>query len=101
MARFYRPKLEQELGNGWAEGVHPDDLRRCLDICTKSFEGMLPFQMDYRLRRFNGEYGWVLDHGVPRWGPKGEFLGYIGSCVDITDRKRAQDELQQAFAEIT
>ncbi|MBI3654765.1 MAG: PAS domain S-box protein [Acidobacteria bacterium] len=84
--------LEQEIGNGWAEGVHPDDLKRCLEIYSTFFEAREPFSMDYRLRRYDGEYRWVLDKGVPRFSEAGVFEGYIGSCMDITDRKQVEGE---------
>ena len=67
--------MEQEVGNGWAEGVHPDDFDRCLQIYTTSFAARERFSMEYRLRRHDGEYRWVLDHGVPRFTPDGTFLG--------------------------
>ncbi|NJR72620.1 MAG: PAS domain-containing protein [Scytonema sp. CRU_2_7] len=86
--------LEQELGNGWAEGVHPDDLQRCLEIYTNSFDKRQEFQMEYRLRRFDGEYRWILDIGVLRLTSEGEFLGYIGSCIDIEDRKLSEEQIQ-------
>lgn len=86
--------IEQELGNGWAEGVHPDDLQRCLDIYTSSFDAREPFSMDYRLRRFDGQYRWVLDNGIPFYAPDGTFTGYIGSCVDITERRSLEQQLQ-------
>lgn len=82
--------LEQEQGNGWAEGVHADDLQHCLDTYISSFDAHLPFTMEYRLRRYDGEYRWLLDTGVPRFADDGSFLGYIGSCIDITDNKEAQ-----------
>jgi two-component system CheB/CheR fusion protein len=78
--------MEQELGNGWAEGVHPDDLDRCLTIYTGSFEQMKPFSMEYRLRRYDGVYRLILDEGRPRFRPDGSFVGYIGVCLDITDK---------------
>ncbi|MBE9037946.1 ATP-binding protein [aff. Roholtiella sp. LEGE 12411] len=87
--------LEQEMGNGWAESVHPDDLQRCLDTYTNAFDARQHFEMEYRLRRFDGEYRWLFDTGVPRFAPTGEFLGYIGSCVDISDRKQAEANIQQ------
>ena len=87
---------EQEHGNGWAEGVHPDDFQFCLHTYVQAFETRQKFEMEYRLRRFDGEYRWLLDTGVPRFDPNGEFLGYIGSCIDISDRKLAEVELAKA-----
>ena len=88
--------MEQELGNGWAEGVHPDDLDRCLATYSSSFEARRSFQMEYRLRRVNGEYRWLLDNGVPRFAQDSVFEGYIGSCIDITERKH-EEELSEAL----
>jgi PAS domain S-box-containing protein len=85
--------LEAELGNGWADGVHPDDLPRCLRTYTDSFERREPFRMQYRLRRYDGEYRWVLDTGIPRFTEGKQFTGYIGSCIDVTDRKAAEETL--------
>lgn len=82
--------LEQEYGNGWAEGVHPDDLERCLSIYTGCFDKRVPFKMEYRLRRYDGQYRWLLDNGVPRYTESGEFAGYIGSCIDIQEMKEAE-----------
>jgi PAS domain S-box-containing protein len=86
--------LEQELGNGWAEGVYREDFDRCLEIYVNSFDVRQPFTMEYRLRRSDGEYRWVLDIGTPRFAPDGTFLGYIGSCIDITERKQAQERFR-------
>ena len=86
--------MEQELGNGWAEGVHADDLERCLEVYETSFNARQPFTMEYRLRRNDGEYRWVLDSGTPRFAEDCAFLGYIGSCIDITARKQAELENQ-------
>ena len=96
--RFTGKTLEQESGNGWAEGIHPDDIQTCLDVYFGAFDQRQPFEMDYRLLRFDGEYRWFLDSGRPRFDARGEFLGYIGSCVDITDRKLAEVELLSARA---
>jgi PAS domain S-box-containing protein len=85
--------MEQELGNGWVEGVHPDDFQFCLDVYTTSFDMHQSFEMEYRLRRFDGEYHWMLDTGIPRFGADGEFLGYIGTCTDISDRKAVEQEI--------
>ncbi|GBO52822.1 circadian input kinase A [Pseudanabaena sp. lw0831] len=93
--------MEQEFGNGWAEGVHPDDLQFCLDVYTTSFEMRQSFEMEYRLRRFDGEYRWLLDTGIPRFDADGEFLGYIGSCTDISDRKQQEEELRNLSTRLT
>ena len=86
--------LEQELGHGWSEGVHHQDLDRCLEVYTQSFDARQPFTMEYRLRRIDGEYGWVLDNGMPRFAADETFLGYIGSCIDVTELKEAQDRFR-------
>ena len=85
--------LEAELGNGWAEGVHPEDLQRCMETYTDAFEHRQRFTMEYRLRRHDGEFRWVLDIGVPRFNAGGSFAGYIGSAIDVTDRKEAEQAL--------
>jgi len=92
--------LDQELGYGWAEGLHPDDYQRCLEIYISSFHQRQPFSIDYRLRRADGEYRWVYDNGVPRWTPDRVFAGYIGSCIDITERKQAE-ERRRALVEVS
>ncbi len=85
--------LEAELGNGWVDGVHKEDLNRCLETYLGAFDQRQSFEMEYRVRRNDGEYRWILDIGVPRFNPDGCFAGYIGSCLDITDRKLAEDAL--------
>ena len=88
--------LEQEYGNGWAEGVHPDDFDHCLNIYVTSFDKKVPFEMEYRMKRADGEYRWILDLGTPNYNSVGEFVGYIGHCFDITDRKKVQKDLIEA-----
>ena len=90
---FTGRRLEDELGNGWADAVHPEDLGRCLDTYTQHFDRRRSFRMEYRLRRHDGEYRWVLDTGVPRFNADGSFAGYIGSCVDVTERREADEAL--------
>jgi PAS domain S-box-containing protein len=90
--------LEQEHGEGWAEGVHAGDRDRCVDIYISHFDRRLPFRMEYRLRRADGEYRWILDTGVPRFAADGAFLGYIGSCIDINAIKRAEAGLTDKVA---
>lgn len=86
--------LSQEVGEGWLEGVHPDDLQTRLQTYVSAFEARREFTMEYRLRRFDGQYRWLVDHGVPRYDEDGCFHGYIGSCMDITDRHEMEDQVQ-------
>lgn len=88
--------LEQEFGDGWSEGVQSEDRPYCLNTYTHTFDARQPFILEYRLRRADGEYRWVLDNGIPRYTPSGEFAGYIGSCIDITERKRMEGQLRIA-----
>jgi PAS domain S-box-containing protein len=89
---FTGRNLEQELGAGWAQGVHTDDLVPTFEAFRAAFEARRDFSIEYRLRRADGEYRTVLCRGVPRFAPDGSFVGYIGSDVDITDLRRAQEE---------
>lgn len=88
---------EAEMDNDWLANVHPDDQKSCENIYLSSFNRHSPFQMEYRMRRYDGEYCWFFNVGIPRYDRSGEFLGYIGSCTDISDRKIAENKLQQQF----
>jgi PAS domain S-box-containing protein len=92
---FTGRSMKHELGDGWASGVHPEDLERCLGIYSGAFEARADFEMEYRLKRFDGKYRWIVDIGVPRFEANGVFCGYIGSCVDITDRKLTAESLEE------
>lgn len=91
--------LEQELGYGWSEGVHPEDLEYCLDTYRRQFDGHQPFESEYRLRHHSGEYRWVLDRGMPRFAADGTFLGYMGACVDIHDKKETETRIKRILRE--
>ena len=88
--------MEQELGDGWAEGVHPGDFDRCLKIFSESFDRREIFEMQYRLMRRDAVYRWIFDRGAPWFGPSGEFGGYIGSCIDVTEKVEAEQALLAA-----
>jgi PAS domain S-box-containing protein len=90
---FTGRSIASQLGDGWAEGVHAEDLPKCMDTYTQAFDRREEFRMEYRLRRHDGEYRWVLDIGVPRFDQERVFVGYIGTCVDLTDRKLAEAAL--------
>jgi len=92
--------LAQELGHGWTDGVHRDDLAHCLEIYGSAFDTRQPFTMEYRLRRRDGEYRWILNSGTARTDVNGVFLGCIGSCVDITERRQAELDYQVQSTEL-
>jgi PAS domain S-box-containing protein len=89
--------LEEALGEGWARCLHPEDLARWLDACVPAFDARQPFEIEYRLRRKDGAYRWVLDRAAPSFSGDGVFLGYAGSCVEIEDYKRAEQSLSRAL----
>jgi PAS domain S-box-containing protein len=93
---FVGRTMEQEIGNGWAENVHPNDLEERLDIYYREFDARLSFTMWYRMRRHDGEYRWVLDNGIPLFGSGGTFAGYVGTCIDVTMHKRVEESLREA-----
>lgn len=92
--RFTGRTLEQEVGNGWLEQVHPDDRDPRIQTYDTAFKHHRGFEMEYRLRRHDGQYRWILDTGTPRFTPNGQFQGFIGSCIDFTHRKLAEDRLR-------
>lgn len=99
--------LEQELGNGWLEGVHPDDMAQCMDIYCTAFDKRVPFDMEYRMKHHTGEYKWIRDLGSPIYNSTGAFVGYIGHCFDMTERKKnelvqqIQMKIAQSIQEVT
>ncbi len=93
--KFTGRSLEEEQGNGWVEGVHTDDLERCIAIYEQHFDQRQAFSMDYRLRRHDGEYRWIRDNGTPRYDSDGGFVGYLGHCLDIHDRVEAEQSLRK------
>jgi PAS domain S-box-containing protein len=97
---FTGRSIEQEIGNGWLEGVHPDDRSGFEQRYQAAFEARQSFETEYRLRRSDGEYRDLLDRGVPRFLGDGEFAGYIGSCIDITARKQAEVSLAARAKEL-
>ncbi|PYJ12242.1 MAG: histidine kinase, partial [Verrucomicrobia bacterium] len=91
---------DEEMGEGWLKGVHPEDVAHCLEVCGGAFAKREPFTVEYRLRRHDGEYRWLLDTGTPRFDAEGVFLGYIGSCIDIGERKQAELDHQLQNTEL-
>src|SRR5262249_52189928 len=83
--------MEQELGNGWTENIHADDYDGCQKTYATAFDARQPFSMEYRLKRHDGEFRWLLDNGAPIYGADGAFSGIIGSCIDITERRAAEE----------
>ncbi len=86
--------MKEELGNGWTDDIHPADAERCLRTYTDAFDARRDFAMEYRLRRHDGEYRWIVDNGAPRFAADGTFAGYIGSCFDVTELRRAEERLR-------
>jgi PAS domain S-box-containing protein len=84
---FRGRRMEDELGNGWTDGVHPDDRDICLETYLKAFAARQPFRVQYRLLRHDGEFRWIDDTGVPRFEADGVFTGFVGSCIDITEQR--------------
>jgi PAS domain S-box-containing protein len=92
--QFTGRTLAEEAGTGWTDGIHQDDRAQALDAFARAFGRKEPFRLEYRLRRADGAYRWIIDTGVPRYSPRGEFSGYVGSCLDITERKQAEEGIR-------
>ncbi len=99
--KFTGRTIEEEIGDGWIAGIHPDDIQRCNDIYDNAFDNRIPFYNEYRLRRHDGVYRWVSDNGVPRYNADGMFEGFIGSCADIHDQKISAEKLEVIIEERT
>jgi PAS domain S-box-containing protein len=97
---FTGKTIEQEVDDGWSKGIHPEDRGFCLATFKSSFDQQKQFEMEYRLRRHDGEYRWIFDSGTPRFSADGAFMGFIGSCIDITERKESERQLRQAHEEL-
>jgi PAS domain S-box-containing protein len=92
--------LAQELGDGWTEGIHRNDLQRCLETYRSAVKAHRSFRMEYRLRGADGRYRWVLSHGEPRFSDQGELEGYVGSCLDISEQKAAEEALKEIHEQL-
>jgi PAS domain S-box-containing protein len=97
---FSGRSLEEELGYGWANSIHPEDFERCIETYNRAFDLHQPFRVEYRVRRADGQYRWVLDSGTPRFASGGKFLGYIGSRIDISDLKAAEEALENLSGQL-
>jgi PAS domain S-box-containing protein len=97
---FTGRSLEDEVGSGWASGVHPEDFQGCMSLYLDAFVARRAFSMEYRLRRHDGEFRWVYDQGAPRFESDGTFAGFIGSCTDITEQREARDALGRLNQEL-
>jgi PAS domain S-box-containing protein len=93
--KFRGRTFDEELGFGWAEGIHPDDSKKCVDTWLEAFNKREPFMMEYRIRRYDGEYRWIADHGMPYFDPDGGFAGYLGSARDVSERKENEEEIKK------
>jgi PAS domain S-box-containing protein len=93
---FTGRRMEQEIGRGWIEGIHPDDVLRCLRTFEQHHRKRTPYEIEFRLRHHSGDYRWVLDKAAPRYNEKGQFAGYTGACIDISERRMVEETLQES-----
>jgi PAS domain S-box-containing protein len=98
--KFTGSSIDQQQGLGWLKGVHPQEQSFCEEMYYSAFHARTKYEIEYRLKRHDGEYRWILDTGIPRFMPSGEFAGYIGCCIDITERKLAEVSLKQSQAAV-
>ena len=97
---FTGRSMAEEVGDGWSQGVHPDDFDRCINVYSSHFDARKDFRLQYRLRRYDGAYRWIDDTGIPRFARDATFLGYIGSCIDVHEHREIQSELRRRLLEI-
>jgi PAS domain S-box-containing protein len=90
--------MEQEIGDGWCDNVHPADFDRVLDTYHAAFDARRPYEMEFRLQRDDGAWRWLLERGTPHQGPGGEFIGFIGTCIDITEHRETLEQLRESRA---
>ena len=95
---FVGRDMEQELGDGWCDNLHPADFDRALDTYHAAFDARRPYEMEFRLQRDDGAWRWLLERGTPHLGPSGEFVGYIGTCIDITEHRETVEQLRESRA---
>jgi PAS domain S-box-containing protein len=95
---FVGRNIEQEIGDGWCDNVHPADFDRALDTYHAAFDARRSYEMEFRLQRDDGAWRWLLERGTPHLGPNGEFVGYIGTCIDITEHRETVEQLRESRA---
>jgi PAS domain S-box-containing protein len=95
---FVGREMEQEIGDGWTDNVHPADFDRTLDTYHAAFDARRTYEIEYRLQRDDGAWRWLLERGTPHHGPQGEFIGYIGTCIDITEHRETVEQLRESRA---
>jgi two-component system CheB/CheR fusion protein len=99
--RFTGRRLQDELGMGWTDSIHKDDVQECLRIYYKAFDKKKPFKTECRLRRHDGEYRWVVKQEEPNFSSEGVFMGYIASCIEVHDKKLAHEEMERTVEKRT
>ncbi|MDA8443382.1 MAG: PAS domain S-box protein, partial [Peptococcaceae bacterium] len=95
--QFGGKTLEQEIGDGWQAMLHPDDVEAFVALYHAAIEKRVPFNSEYRALRHDGEYRWIVDHGIPFHGLDGKFAGYVGAMYDVTELKQSEESLKQSY----